>query len=79
MKNGALPLRAISRCTATIEYGTEQCEAELLSDGSIRGRYCGEPCSFVMQKGGAGDPPFHWRRKLFAGDVEVPGRDWEEG
>jgi hypothetical protein len=71
-------LQVISRCTASIEYGTEDCQAELMSDGTIRGRYCGEPCSFVMRKGGAGDPPFNWRRKLFAGDTEVPGQDWEE-
>lgn len=67
----------VSRCIMHYEYGAYKCHAALMSDGTIEGRYCGEPCSFIMKKAGAGSPPFHWRRKLFAGDTELPNQDWQ--
>lgn len=71
--------KEISRCTSKYDYETEQCQAVLLADGSIVGKYCGEPCGFVMQKAGHGNPPFNWKRKLFAGDIEIPGQEWQPG
>lgn len=34
-----------------------RCEGRLWSTGEVTGS-CGDACSFIMRKGGAGDPPF---------------------
>lgn len=73
------PLSVISRCVGSFEYGSEKCRACLSSDGHISGARCGEPCGWIMQKAGHGDPPFRWKRKLFAGDVELPDQEWSAG
>ena len=70
----------LSWCKAVLGYPPdyEVCKGRFLADGSMS-HTCGDACSFVMMKGGAGDPPFHWMRKKFVGDQEVPGAEWEPG
>jgi hypothetical protein len=65
----------ITRCRSRYDHGERKCIARYLSDGTLVDS-CGEPCSFVMQKGGAGDPPFQWKQRLFVGSEPFPGRDW---
>jgi len=66
----------ISRCTSRCDNEERKCKARYTSDGELHDT-CGEPCSFVMQKGGAGDPPFSVRQRLFVGGEPFPGREWE--
>jgi hypothetical protein len=67
--------RTVIRCRSRCDNGERQCSARYLADGELIDS-CGDPCSFVMQKGGAGDPPFNWRQRLYVGDKPLPGRDW---
>lgn len=46
------------RCNDTYEYGTIKCQAVRHADGTITGAGCGEPCSWIMGKGGHGIPPW---------------------
>lgn len=71
-------LTILSRCIFTIDYGTIKCQAKLMSDGTIQGTGCNDPCSFMMQKSGSGYPPLNYKYKLFAGDIEVPNQNWKE-
>jgi hypothetical protein len=71
--------RVLSVCRSRHGYPPdyEECNARFMSDGSVIGG-CGDPCSFVMQKGGAGFPPFHYKRRKYVGGIPVPGSRWED-
>ena len=47
----------VSRCTCKKEYETKPCDGVYWPNGSLTGG-CGDPCSFIMRKSGAGEPPF---------------------
>lgn len=75
---GGRVITVVSRCTSKhggpgIDY--EACGGWLDSGGTYH-NHCGDACAFIMQKEGAGNPPFHYKRCLFAGETQV-GK-WED-
>jgi hypothetical protein len=65
--------KKLSRCTG--EHDWEPCKGRYLTTGELV-EGCGDACSFVMRKGGAGDPPFETRTRKYVGGVPFPGEDW---
>ncbi len=70
-------MKPISHCKA--KHGCppdyEICSGWLDAKGEVH-QSCGDPCSYVMMKSGAGVPPFHYRKCLFVGDKPVS--KWED-
>jgi hypothetical protein len=62
----------MTRCTASHGYPPylEKCGGWLDYEG-VYHDHCGDPCSFIMMKSGAGDPPFRRRSQIYVGDIPV--------
>lgn len=63
----------ISRCTYQDAFDHDpdvKCSGVFWSNGTMTGG-CGDPCSFVMRKAGAGEPPFLHNDDLVAEIMKV--------